>query len=44
MAPNSFDEAALSVAEVNEQLPGPGLEIKAVLDFKISWVQMTQFK
>ena len=38
-SPNSFDEAALSVAEVNGQLPGPGLEIETVLDFKISWVR-----
>ena len=32
-ATNSFDEAALSMAEANDQLPGPGLEIKTVLDF-----------
>ena len=38
-SPNYFDEAALSVAEVNGQLPGPGLEIETVLDFKISWVR-----
>ena len=38
-APNFFDEATLSVAEVNDRLPGPGLKIETVLDFKISWVR-----
>ena len=38
-AQNSFDEAALSVVEVNDQLPGPGLETETALDFKISWVR-----
>ena len=36
-APSFFDEATLSVAEVNDQLPGPGLEIGTVLDSKVSW-------
>ena len=39
VAPTSFAEATLSVAEVNDQLPGPGLEIETVLDFKNSWVR-----
>ena len=35
----SFAQVTLSVAEVNDQPPGPGLEIATVLDFKISWVR-----
>ena len=38
-APTSFAEAALSVAEVNIELPGPGQEIETALDYKISWVR-----
>ena len=38
-APNDFDEAALSVAKVDDQLPGPGLEFETALDFKFSWAR-----
>ena len=34
-APNSFDKATLSVAEVSDQLPRPGLEVETALDFNL---------
>ena len=38
-SPTSFAEVTLSVAEVNDQLPGLRLEIETALDSKISWVR-----
>ena len=36
---NSFEAAALSVVEVNAQLPGPGNKIAVFFKFIISWVR-----
>ena len=38
-SPTSFAQVTLSVAEVNDQLPGLRLEIETALDSKISWVR-----
>ena len=36
-------QAKLSAAEVNDQLPRPGLEFETVYDIKIDWVRAVSF-